>query len=102
MNVIVDTIAKVAGLQPPSLPQLSLANIPDISAVPPLARLAGTEPSKMLSAAGVREQDQDPIRRVAGEASGLRGACAQELGGLAMELAPRAGLLAVGLLVPHP
>ena len=37
MNVIVDTIAKVAGLQPPSLPQLSLVNVPDISAVSPLA-----------------------------------------------------------------
>ena len=102
MNVIVDTIAKVAGLQPPSLPQLSLVNVPDISAVSPLASIAGTDPSKMLSAAGVLEKDQDTIRRIAGEASGLIGACAQDLIGLAMELASRAVPLAVGLLVPHP
>src|SRR5699024_11026669 len=101
MNVIVDTIAKVAGLQPPSLPQLSLVNVPDISAVSPLASIAGTDPSKMLSAAGVLEKDQDTIRRIAGEASGLSGACAQGLVALAMDLASRSVPLAVRLLIPH-
>lgn len=102
MNVIVDTIAKVAELKPPSLPQLSLVNAPDISAVAPLAQIAGTNPAKILDEVGILEKDQDTIRTVAAQASGLIGSCAQDLLGLAMELGTRAMPLAMGLLVPHP
>ena len=104
MNVIVDTIAKVAELKPPSLPQLSLVNAPDISAVAPLAQIAGTNPAKILDEVGILEKDQDTIRTVAAQASGLIGSCAQDLLGLAMELGTRAMPLAMGLwflIPPH-
>src|SRR5699024_11104297 len=71
-------------------------------AVAPLAQIAGTNPAKILDEVGILEKDQDTIRTVAAQASGLIGSCAQDLLGLAMELGTRAMPLAMGLLVPHP
>lgn len=101
MNVIVDTIAKVAGLQPPSLrsfPSQCSRYLCGLTA----CKHCGNRSQQDAKCCRCAGKDQDTIRRIAGEASGLIGACAQDLIGLAMELASRAVPLAVGLLVPHP
>ena len=97
-----EAISKVSQLKPPELPQLKLVNAPDISAVQPLAHIAGANPSHILNAVGVLEKDQGTIRQVALEAGSLIGACARDLIGLVMELGTRAVPIALGLLIPNP
>ncbi|MDN6246575.1 MAG: C40 family peptidase, partial [Corynebacterium casei] len=77
-------------------------NAPDISAVRPLAQIAGADPSQILDAVGVLEKDHGTIREVASQAAGLIGDCARDLIGLVMELGTRAVPIALGLLVPNP
>lgn len=102
MQIIMEAISRVSQLKPPELPQLKLVNAPDISAVQPLARISGADPSQILSAVGVLEKDQGTIRQVALDASGLIANCARDLIGLVMELGTRAVPIALGLLVPQP
>ena len=102
MNTFVDVITKVAALQPPSLPQLSLAQVPDVSAVPALANIAGTNPSQMLNAVGVLEKDQDTIHRTRQEANRLIASCVNDLTRIAVEFGSRAMPIVIGALVPHP
>src|SRR5699024_12714316 len=96
MNTFVDVITKVAALQPPSLPQLSLAQVPDISAVPALANIAGTNPSQMLNAVGVLEKDQDTIHRTRQEANRLIASCVNDLTRIAVEVGRCGNLHAIG------
>lgn len=102
MQIIMEAISKVSQLKPPELPQFKLVNAPDISAVQPLAQIAGADPSQILDAVGVLEKDQGTIREVASQAAGLIGNCARDLIGLVMELGSRAVPIALGLLVPNP
>src|SRR5699024_12821801 len=101
MNTFVDVITKVAALQPPSLPQLSLAQVPDISAVPALANIAGTNPSQMLSAVGVVEKEQDTIHRTREEANSLIASSVNDLTRIAVECASRDMTIAIGAVLRH-
>ena len=105
MREIVDTLARIAELEPPELPALSLGPLPDFQAARPLADMIARDSdggARLIEVASAVTADRGRIDDLVGTASSLVGSVRQSLIGLAGELVQQALPLLPGLISPVP
>ena len=105
MREIVDTLARIAELEPPELPAISLGPLPDFQAARPLADMIAQDSdggARLIEVASAVTADRGKIDDLVGTASSLVGAARESLLGLAGELVRQALPLLPGLISPVP
>lgn len=105
MKEIVDTLARIAELEPPELPALSLGPLPDFQAAHPLADMIARDSdggARLIEVASAVTADRGRIDDLVGTASSLVGLVRESLLSLAGELVQQALPLLPGLISPVP
>ena len=105
MREIVDTLARIAELEPPELPAISLGPLPDFQAARPLADMIAQDSdggARLIEVASAVTADRGRIDNLVGTASSLVGSARESLLGLAGELVRQALPLLPGLISPVP
>ncbi|WIM72970.1 hypothetical protein QP028_04295 [Corynebacterium suedekumii] len=93
MREIVDTLARIAELEPPELPAISLGPLPDFQAARPLADMIAQDSdggARLIEVASAVTADREKIDDLVGTASSLVGAARESLLDLAGELVRQA------------
>lgn len=105
MKGVIDAVAQIAQLQPPSLEPLSLAGLPDFAAARPLANMIaqGTDGhTRLIEGAAAVSADRGEITQLVNVARGHIDCTRGQLTSLASELVGQALPVLPGLLSPVP
>lgn len=102
MQEVVETLRKLATLEPPTLPSPEFPGTPEIAAVAPLAEVSGGDCTRLVEQASRLEADTAATQRIIQQAQPLIAAAGQDLVALAQELVSQAWRQAIGLVGMPP